>query len=271
MGRRIALELPRRAEVEEIVAAAKMSHQARSGLREEQVALDVRLYGRIADDRIGRIGVGCDMDPDDMGRRPFEIVEPAEHADWRDRVAGEIGRIADRVARLEHRRDSFDADRLRLAPPRAAWDIHPVAASVLSLWRRLPAFDGTHRLDGAIGRYLELAPVPGIDYALAAYGDGVVRLVRAEFSSGAQIATTDGIVSLTVSGMLPTSLRLSAGRCRPRDIAEQLGLDPRTDRVRVKKVQVTEDTTIFTFSDILVPWDRRARGDEAWRRTRGAE
>ena len=271
MARRIALELPRRAEVEEVVSAAKASHLARTGVDADRAAFDVRLYGRIADDRIERIGVGCEMHPDDMGRRPFEIVEPAKQADWRERIDTEIGDIADQVARLARRRDSFDADRHRRTPPRSAWDVHPVAASVLSLWRRLPAFDGTHRLDGAIGRHLELAPVAGIERAIVGYGDGVVRLVRAEFTTGARLETTDGIVTLAVPGRMPSAIRIGSRRCRHSDLARQLGLDPRTDRVRVSKVETTDDTTIFTFSDLLVPWDRRSRGGETWRRTTGAE
>lgn len=269
MRKRCSHPLPTSAEVDKVVTGAISASLATNGLDAETVGYDIRLIGSTMTDGIARICIGYAMHRDDMARPCFEIVEPAEDPEWRATAAGHVAAIAMHVGRLEARRSSYDPEGVGRPAGRRHWDIHPVTASILSLYRRLPRLDGRHRLDGTVGRLVQLGSAPGVEGCLIAYGDGVIRMVEAVFTGGGRLRLDGDAMKLMIPGEYPITMESAMRRARPARIASELGHDPRTSAVRVKKVsRPPEGGLEITFSDILVPWDPRARGDEDWRRKR---
>lgn len=267
MARRPAEPLPARAEVEAVIRDAVTRHAAEAGVAASAIRYEFRLDGPFLSDAVERVVIGYEMHRDDMAR-PCHDVVAVKDGGWRGRVDGSIATIAHHVARLEARRASFDPDRNGTRTPRRAWDIHPIAASVLSLYPRMPALDGTHRIDGAVGRVVKLGPRPGIAECVIAYGDGVIRLVEAEFEGGARLTQHDDQTLLRLPGEYPDIMKAAFKGAKPARIAALLGSDPRSGGTRVRKVATVDGRVELTFADGLVPWDRRARGNEPWRRRR---
>jgi len=235
----------------------------------ERLRMDVRLTGCITHDAVDRMMIGRAMHPDEMGRPCFDIVEPRVETAWRSKTATMIRKHAATISRLEARRDAFDPDRTGARATKRMWDIHPVAASVLMQYARLPAFDGSHRLDGMVGRVIRLGSAPGIESAVIGYGDGVIRLTEVRFSDDATLRLDDDDLKLKLTGTYPDILVSAMKGARPEAIASMLGADPRTRRCKVKRVERMGDGTLeLTFPDVLVPWDRRAKGGEPWRKRR---
>lgn len=261
------LPLPTREAVDEAVGAAMRraldTHGTIAASR-----LDVRLHGNASDDRIARIGIGCAMHPDAGARTPFEIVEPPVDAAWAETCHQHIDALVRETACLDRRRGAFDPAGTGATPPRWAWDIHPTAASLLSLYRTLPTLDGSHRIDGEHGRIVELQDAPGVNSATIAYGDGIVRIVAARFPNGSTLTTESGWVRLRVEGTMPEVLASSLLRRPAGAIGAQLGHGAKAGLGRVMRVRRIADELEMTLSDTLVPWDQRRLGGEDWRSTR---
>lgn len=239
-----------------------------TGLDAASIGFDIRLYGQILGDGVERIGIGHEMHRDEMARPCFEIVETAKSANWQKQVAGHVIDTARHVARLHDRRRSFDPLGEGRLAPRRAWDIHPVAASILSHYRRLPAFDGSHRIDGAVGRVVRLDEAPGIVSCTVAYGDGVIRLVEADLEGGGRIWLKDDRLHVRVPGCYPETVANALRGRRAERIATQFSRDPRGSSTRITKVERCDDHLQVMLADRLVPWDRRAKGAETWRTRR---
>lgn len=264
--------LPTRQDVTQYINETKARLLAAAGLTEQQVGIDVRVYGRTVDDLIERIGVGCNLHQDARARSQFEMVDVKHDPNWMSICEQKIQDIIAEIGRLERRRDAFDPDRTWCTPPKWAWDIHPTAASILSLYRRLPRFDGTHRIDSEHGRLVNLGSAPGVKDALVAYGDGIIRIVSAEFPGGSSLVTRDDRIKVIISDMLPDVIENSLLRRPATVLGAQLANGKYAHLATITNIKRSQDPKDkqleITLRDILIPWDARTRRGEDWRITR---
>lgn len=260
--------LPLAEEVDAALSTSIARHLGRHDVSPERLRFDIRHYGQ-ADGRIHRIGIGFDIAGDvhrDACARPgYQMVEPGKTPDWRTVADCHVETITAQIARLDARRAAFGDARV---PPRLAWDIHPAAASILASYRRIPDLDGSHRLDGEFGRMVELGEGPGIKSTTFAYGDGVIQLVTARFAGGASMATREGRLVIRIPEALPDVIA-SALVGRPAGaVSSLLARGPLAPLATITRVRQTMDGVEITLRDVLVPWDGRCKGVEAWRTTR---
>lgn len=269
--------LPTAGRVRQVVHDALERHAAALGVPAAAVGLTLRIgahHGMETNDgAVEFFTIGADMHPDDRGRPTNEIFSTAIPT-WKDRVDRMVGATVSHAARLHLRRMSFDPDQEGRTAPRKAWDIHPITASLLAHYPRIPRFDGSHRLDGAVGRVVTMGNAPGVDDLTVAYGEGLVRLVEATIG-GTRLSMRkhrDLIrIGMRVPGVFPNSVVAGMRGRAPGGIAEALGRDPRSALAPVRTVAVGEGHVLLMFDDRLVPWDRRHRGGESWRLARTPE
>lgn len=205
----------------------------------------------------------------DLAYRPhFEIVETVKTKSWQDDTEKYLREIAERLVRISKRRKTFMPQGEKDPLPKKAWDVDPATAAILKLCNRFPVLDGTHRISGDYGKVVNDLKPKGFEHASVAYGDGIIKLVSARFTSGDEIYLQDERIKIKIHGTFPETMITGLRNKKAGDVIEAFRIDKRSHDTRITKVENKGSFIILTLADRLFPLDAKCKGDESWRMKR---